>query len=85
MAEFQERSASTVDSSQELLQHLERELLVLVEGVGDIARPHRAVQGEESGDPVSAEVAGPELTSVDSASRSTCHSGQPMASDPLNS
>ena len=78
------KSPSTVDSRQQLLEHVESHPLVLVVGVGHVPRPHRAIQGEESGDSVAAEVAGPELACVGTASRSTCHSDQPMASDLLN-
>ena len=78
------KSPSTVDSGQELLEHVEGHPLVLVVGVGDVPGPHRSVEGEESGDAVATEVAGPELACVGTASRSTCHSDQPMASDPLN-
>jgi hypothetical protein len=76
--------APTVDSGQELLEHLEGHPLVLVVGVGHVPCPHRAVEGEESGHTVATEVAGPELAWVDTTSRSTCHSDQPMASDLLN-
>ena len=78
------KSPSTVDSGQELLEHVEGQSLVLVVGVGDVPGPHRSVEGEESGDAVATEVAGPELACVGTASRSTCHSDQPMASDLLN-
>ena len=61
-----------------------RTLLVLGVGPRHVTGPQGAIRCHEPGDSVTHRVARPELACVGTASRSTCHSDQPMASDLLN-